>query len=96
MKLIKQANKTRQARKAKENVFGNIKAYVGRCQVFDFGLDEFAAREWVAYGVFSTAGSETGWVSVKMNGSFEVESAPAPKATESEIRAVRLSKNVYV
>lgn len=88
MKTIEQTNKPRNARKVRANQYGNLIAYMGRYRVFDFGLDEMSAKEWVALGCYCTFASHTGWRSITTDG-CSIDCPEPPDVTIEKLDSIR-------
>jgi len=86
MKTIEQTNKPRNTRKVRFNRYGNVIAYMGRYRVFDFGLDEMSAKEWVVFGCYCTpAGS---WRSITTDG-CSIDCPEPPDVTIEKLDTIR-------
>ena len=83
----KQPN-SRNARKIKTNKWDNIIAYVGHKKVWDFGLDDMSAKEWLALGCYCTSSSVTGWKAICPIHSISID-CPAPQISDEELHRLR-------
>ncbi len=66
-------------RRIKRNVYGNIRGYVGTRAVWDFGLSDQNAAEWLRDGSWLTFNrGEDAICTPRLDGSHECDYSPVP------------------
>ena len=83
METFEQTNKPR---KVRANQYGNLIAYMGRYRVFDFGLDEMSAKEWVALGCYIT--TDGSWRYITTDG-CSIDCTEPPQVTIEKLNTIR-------